>query len=209
MSANFFKFFCLRLNKKIISDFLLFSFFLKPGVDFTSAIMLSWNPRLSYGTYISWLWAVHSRPSGSFCCENGCRGGGWRQKLPYPPYAFLPQLFLYAPFSHGIWLQSSCHRCLWLSVYFPGACPVFQAFSVILTDNGASFKNPSVFERKNGQNSHTLIFYCDPMASWQKGRLEKDHEFIRYVLPKGTTFSGLTQPKATWPITSIVQQEPV
>ena len=72
-----------------------------------------------------------------------------------------------------------------------------RLFSVILTDNGASFKNPSVFERKNGQDSHTLIFYCDPMASWQKGRLEKNHEFIRYVLPKGTTFSGLTQPKAT------------
>ena len=35
------------------------------------------------------------------------------------------------------------------------------------------------------------------MASWQKGRLEKNYEFIRYVLPKGTTFSGLTQPKAT------------
>ena len=35
------------------------------------------------------------------------------------------------------------------------------------------------------------------MASWQKERLEKNHEFIRYVLPKGTTFSGLTQPRAT------------
>ena len=59
-----------------------------------------------------------------------------------------------------------------------------------------SWRGLAAFERKNEQNSHTLIFYCDPMASWQKGRLEKDHEFIRYVLPKGTTFSGLTQPKA-------------
>ena len=37
------------------------------------------------------------------------------------------------------------------------------------------------------------VFYCDPMASWQKGRLEKNHEFIRYIIPKGTTFAGLDQ----------------
>lgn len=72
-----------------------------------------------------------------------------------------------------------------------------RLFSVILTDNGSSFKDPSVFERNNSHGSHTLIFYCDPMASWQKGRLEKNHEFIRYVLPKGKTFSGLTQAQAT------------
>lgn len=72
-----------------------------------------------------------------------------------------------------------------------------RLFSVILTDNGSSFKDPSVFERKDGHGSHTLVFYCDPMASWQKGRLEKNHEFIRYVLPKGKSFSCLTQPQAT------------
>ena len=45
MSANFFKNFLTRLNEKVISGFLLFSFFLKSGVDFTSAIMLSCKPR--------------------------------------------------------------------------------------------------------------------------------------------------------------------
>lgn len=62
-----------------------------------------------------------------------------------------------------------------------------------------SWRGLTAFERKNERDSHTLIFYCDPMASWQKGRLEKNHEFIRYVLPKGTTFSGLTQPRDTLP----------
>ena len=60
-----------------------------------------------------------------------------------------------------------------------------------------SWRGLTAFERKNERDSHTLIFYCNPMASWQKGRLEKNHEFIGYVLPKGTTFSGLTQPRAT------------
>ena len=35
------------------------------------------------------------------------------------------------------------------------------------------------------------------MASWQKGRLEKNHEFIRYIIPKGTTFAGLDQKQVT------------
>ena len=29
--------------------------------------------------------------------------------------------------------------------------------------------------------------------SYQKGKVEKNHEFIRYVLPKGTSFDNLTQ----------------
>ena len=35
------------------------------------------------------------------------------------------------------------------------------------------------------------------MASWQKGRLEKNHEFIRYIIPKGMTFAGLNQEQVT------------
>lgn len=39
----------------------------------------------------------------------------------------------------------------------------------------------------------TKIFYCNPRASYQKEMLEKNHEFIRYVLPKGTSFDKLLQ----------------
>lgn len=31
------------------------------------------------------------------------------------------------------------------------------------------------------------------MASWQKASIEKNHEFIRYVLPKGSSFDNFTQ----------------
>ncbi len=72
-----------------------------------------------------------------------------------------------------------------------------RLFSVILTDNDSTFKDTEIFERENGQGVCTRIFYCDPMASWQKGRLEKNHEFIRYILPKGCSFSELTQKTAT------------
>ena len=72
-----------------------------------------------------------------------------------------------------------------------------RLFPLILTDNGSSFKDPKVFERETGDGGHTRVYFCDPMASWQKGRLEKNHEFIRYILPKGRTFSPLTQEDAT------------
>lgn len=78
-----------------------------------------------------------------------------------------------------------------------GAAVYGQLFPVILTDNGSSFKDPKLFERESGNGEVTHIYYCDPMASWQKGRLEKNHEFIRYILPKGSHFSDLTQEDAT------------
>ena len=69
-----------------------------------------------------------------------------------------------------------------------------RLFEVILTDNGREFFNPISIETdyKTGEVlSH--LFYCDPSASYQKGSVEKNHEYIRYVLPKGSSFNWLTQ----------------
>ena len=41
------------------------------------------------------------------------------------------------------------------------------------------------------------MFYCDPMQSGQKGRLEKKHEYIRYVIKKGTSLNQFTQDDMT------------
>lgn len=69
-----------------------------------------------------------------------------------------------------------------------------KLFEVILTDNGSEFFNPiSIEVDLNLGELLSHVFYCDPGASWQKGSLEKNHEYIRYVLPKGTTFDNLTQ----------------
>ena len=67
-------------------------------------------------------------------------------------------------------------------------------FEVILTDNGSEFYDPISIEVDNNTGevlSH--LFYCNPSASYQKGAIEKNHEFIREVLPKGTSFDVLTQ----------------
>ena len=69
-----------------------------------------------------------------------------------------------------------------------------KLFQVILTDNGHEFYDVLNIEcyHKTGE-ALSKVFYCDPSASWQKGGIEKNHEFIRYVLPKKTTFKNLTQ----------------
>ena len=72
-----------------------------------------------------------------------------------------------------------------------------KVFEVILTDNGSEFFNPMSIEKdEETQEIVSHIFYCDPGASWQKGAIEKNHEDIRYVLPKGSSFEELTQEKA-------------
>ena len=66
-------------------------------------------------------------------------------------------------------------------------------FPIILTDNGSEFKNPWDIEKNESGTQRTKVFYCDPYVSNQKGRLEKNHEYIRYVIPKGRSMQKYTQ----------------
>ena len=68
-----------------------------------------------------------------------------------------------------------------------------KTFPIILTDNGTEFGNPLSLEFNEDGIGRTRIFYCNPRASYQKGMIEKNHEFIRYVFPKGSSFDNLLQ----------------
>ena len=72
-----------------------------------------------------------------------------------------------------------------------------RLFPVILTDNGSEFKTVQDLEYSETLECRTHIFFCDPMASWQKGCIEKNHEYIRYVLPKGKSLNPYTQDDIT------------
>jgi IS30 family transposase len=63
-----------------------------------------------------------------------------------------------------------------------------RLFPVVLTDNGSEFSDPSTLEH----DGRTRVFYCDPLQSNQKSPIERAHEFIRAVLPKGSSFDDLT-----------------
>lgn len=67
-----------------------------------------------------------------------------------------------------------------------------KLFEVILTDNGWEFSKPDdiEFNHKTGEKLIS-VFYTEPYSSWQKGSIERNHEFIRYVIPKGITFDNL------------------
>lgn len=67
-----------------------------------------------------------------------------------------------------------------------------RLFPVILTDNGSEFKHVDGLEYSDELEYRTGIFYCDPMASWQKPHIEKNHEFIRHAIPKGKSLSCYT-----------------
>lgn len=68
-----------------------------------------------------------------------------------------------------------------------------SAFSIILTDRGGEFRIPDELECGINNIIRTSIYYCDPMCSWQKPHCEKNHEYIRKICPKGTSFDDFTQ----------------
>lgn len=72
-----------------------------------------------------------------------------------------------------------------------------ELFPLILTDNGTEFQTPQLLECDRHGVSRARIFYCNPNSSWQKGMLEKNHEYLRYVIPKGQSLDAYNQSDAT------------
>ena len=68
-----------------------------------------------------------------------------------------------------------------------------RLFPIILTDRGSEFTDPVSIECTKFGEIRSRFFYCDPQRSDQKGGCEVTHEFIRRVLPKGTSFDHLQQ----------------
>lgn len=69
-----------------------------------------------------------------------------------------------------------------------------KLFQVILTDNGHEFFDVNNIECIQSSSEYvTHLFFCDPHMSCQKGMVEKNHEFIRYILPKGYSLKNITQ----------------
>jgi IS30 family transposase len=66
-------------------------------------------------------------------------------------------------------------------------------FPLLLGDNGSEFSNPLKLEFDSDGIRRTSVFYCDPNAAFQKPHVELNHEFIRRILPKGTSFDNLDQ----------------
>ena len=70
-----------------------------------------------------------------------------------------------------------------------------RLFPVILTDRGTEFSNPTRVENSPDGARRTNVFFCDPMNSNQKSQIERNHELVREILPKGVSFDALEQEK--------------
>lgn len=69
-----------------------------------------------------------------------------------------------------------------------------KVFRIVLTDNGTEFFNPKNIEFDSSSGNKTCnVFYCKPYSSWQKGCIEKNHEYIRKIFPKGTSFDSFSE----------------
>ena len=69
-----------------------------------------------------------------------------------------------------------------------------QYFSVILTDRGKEFTKPLEIEVDNTMGEKLIsVFYCDSRQSQQKGKIEKNHEELRKIFPKGFDFNSINQ----------------
>ena len=68
-----------------------------------------------------------------------------------------------------------------------------RVFKCILTDNGGEFQRPDELETSIDGSKRCCIFFCDANRSDQKAKVEKNHEYIRYIIPKGTSMDNYTQ----------------
>lgn len=64
---------------------------------------------------------------------------------------------------------------------------------LLLTDNGGEFSNVSTIENGSDGLRETHMFFCDPMQSSQKPRVEKNHTLFRDIVPKGQSFDNFSQ----------------
>ena len=74
------------------------------------------------------------------------------------------------------WTESS-HRFANIAIWFDAYATIFN---VIFTDNESELKNTESFKmRKSHRANRSHLFYCNSRDFQQKGRIEKNHEFIR------------------------------
>lgn len=69
-----------------------------------------------------------------------------------------------------------------------------NAIDIILTDNGCEFYDPIHLEYNLDTGEKLCsVYYCHPNSPDEKPEIEKNHEYIRYVLPKKSSFERLTK----------------
>ena len=154
----------------------------------TSAKDRSYRKDHNYGNFCKW---IEKHPESSIV-EMDCVEGTKTSKKALLTMTFrrtnLALLFLLSSQT-----QEEVRRVFdWLEEQL-GKDLFGKLFEVILTDGGSEFADRTGLETSIHGGQRTTIYYCDPYAFWQKGCCEKNHEYIRYVCKKGSSFDDLDQ----------------
>ena len=132
---------------------------------------------------------------------EGTKGGKVLLTLMFMPYSFMLAFILDSKASANVTAVFGTIRDKLIGRFGKdaGIAIMSEMFAVIITDNGTEFSNPLAIEFDREGNRVSNVFYCDPGASYQKSHVERNHENIRLILPKGnyyllpTSFDGLAQ----------------
>jgi IS30 family transposase len=74
-----------------------------------------------------------------------------------------------------------------------GSNLVKEIFPIILADNGVEFSYLNQIEIDGNGEKITSTFFTNPYRSTDKAECERNHELVRYILPKSRSFNSLTQ----------------
>ena len=141
----------------------------------------------SYEDYIAYLQAVPDVSTVEMDSVEGRKGGRVLLTVYFPNCSFMLAFLREHNDARSV---TGCFNRLYKVL---GGKVFRELFPVLLTDRGSEFTDPGSIERDPKGDMRTKVFYCDPLRSDQKGGCEVTHEMIRRILPKGTSFDGLTQ----------------
>ena len=68
-----------------------------------------------------------------------------------------------------------------------------EVFKTITVDNGSEFLDHHSMEKslRSKTKKRTMIYYCHPYSSWERGSNENLNGMVRRFIPKGTKISGI------------------
>ena len=98
-------------------------------------------------------------------------------------FKFLNYDFLFCVYHQQKTSENMLEGILYLETIL-GEALFNEEVMVLKTDRGSKFVLADSVEIRKDGTRRTRLFYCDPMASWQKGSLENVHLLIREICPK-------------------------
>ncbi len=114
-----------------------------------------------------------------------------QQSGPYIQTFFIREADILLAVYHEHKDAASMVKGFYSFVDFIGIDNFHNVCDCILTDRGPEFSTPDLIEIDEKGQHYCKVFYCDPMASYQKACIEKEHVYLRYILPKGYRLKAL------------------